>query len=84
MDTASYPVDSALRMGVTFHPPTEHGEVLRGDREGFHMRRAGFFGALFAAAALVLVTIAGSTGDSQPHDSIQQIQAANGPCSTGC
>lgn len=48
------------------------------------MRRAGFFGALLAAAALVAVTIASSATDSQPTESTTKTQAILGPCTTGC
>ena len=47
------------------------------------MRRAGFFGALLAAAALVAVTIASSASDVEPTDSNNDTALIIGPCTTG-
>ena len=46
------------------------------------MRKAGFFGALLAAAVLVAVTVASSASDGRPADSNNQTALIIGPCTT--
>jgi hypothetical protein len=47
------------------------------------MRKAGFFGALLAAVALVAVTFASSASDVRPTDSNNKTALIIGPCTTG-